>query len=704
MDVGTEVDMTNDPYDWYEDSNYKTLITAPFTMTEDKTIYAGVVLTLVYDPLYQWIGVGTPDVTIVMPIGTTVDMTTLIIPGHEGDDPVLWTTEAGMAGTAITEPFVMNENKTIYAGTTISGGGGDSGTTGTTTIWLSYNSNGGSYIRARSFTEPTDVDFEDKNYIPTREGYTFTGWYKSEDDDSSVLVRMNGTVTVSTDMNVIAGWVKDEVTLTLVYDEYWHRGHQYGWGDIEDETKEYSGGTTVDVSTLSENVSQWYATYTNKYVLADPITGSLVLNDDTTIYAGYKLTMVYDQDDNSKNTEEYYPSGKSFRIDVNSPWVSYVWYYDADFTKSLDKTFVMPAANTTVYAGHSLTRVYDQNDDSKNEIQVYKIGDIVDLTNSNYIWYSDAECTEPITSVTMDANKTIYAGATLGGDVTTFHLTYVSNGGAEFEHKVREFTKTTEVDFEDPEYIPTREGYVFTGWYADEATQTEPLKTLEVSEDMTVYAGWKETAETAETVTLTLVYDQVWHALQGSGYEGTADKTYKYEVGTVVDMSEVDGSYKWYDDANFDEEHLITEPFTMNEDKTVYAGGTISGSGGGNNPTEEETKAETPETDTPTEPEKETPGADTPTGAEKETPAADTPKETAKETASGSDETTTKQDNRHQSSKQRTSTRQTQTDTSDTVGGNVSTGDQSNVTLWFTVLLLSCIAMVAVTIYKKKRR
>jgi hypothetical protein len=128
MPVGSTVDMTTDTVNWYEDPDLEIPITEAFTLTEDKTIYAGAVLTLVYDPLYRWTGEGTPDVTIVMPIGTKVDMTTLTIPGHEGDDPVSWTTESGVADTVITEPFVMYENKTIYAKATISGGGGDDNT------------------------------------------------------------------------------------------------------------------------------------------------------------------------------------------------------------------------------------------------------------------------------------------------------------------------------------------------------------------------------------------------------------------------------------------------------------------------------------------------------------------------------------------------------------------------------------------------
>ena len=39
---------------------------------------------------------------------------------------------------------------------------------------------------------------------------------------------------------------------------------------------------------------------------------------------------------------------------------------------------------------------------------------------------------------------------------------------------------------------PTREGYVFTGWYADQnCTYLWDMKTHQVEQSMTLYAGWK---------------------------------------------------------------------------------------------------------------------------------------------------------------------------------------------------------------------
>jgi len=43
---------------------------------------------------------------------------------------------------------------------------------------------------------------------------------------------------------------------------------------------------------------------------------------------------------------------------------------------------------------------------------------------------------------------------------------------------------------------PTREGYVFTGWYSDENCRYEwDMDQTQVSQSMTLYAGWEEESE-----------------------------------------------------------------------------------------------------------------------------------------------------------------------------------------------------------------
>jgi uncharacterized repeat protein (TIGR02543 family) len=680
--AGTEVDMTKDTSDWYEDKDYQTLITAPFTMTGDKEIYAKekpektVTLTLVYDQLYAQWGIGTPDKTIEYKVGAEVDMS-------EVDGSVSWYEDEGFKNL-ITAPFTMNEDKTIYAGGTIDGGGDVDPGTGTTIV-LNYNPTRGQMkesVRdewgkaARTFGEPTDVDFDDPEYIPTCEGYIFDGWYT----DFGYSTKVEGIVTVSTNMNVYAKWEK-AVTLTLVYDQLWHNGNLIGLGTTPDVTIEMAPGTVVDMSevdgsvawfeddscqtkitepftmtedktvytrtTLGGDVATFHLTYvsnggaefeykvrgftkatvvdftdsayiptregytftgwyTDEATQTEPLT-TLEVSEDMTVWAGWKektytLTLVYDQAWHNYNStmgigdtpDVIYEYKAGSEVDMSEVDGSVSWYEDEDFKNLITALFTMNE-DKTIYAGTALdgnkeqkvtlTLVYDTLWHDYNWIGLGTTpdvtiemapGTVVDMSevDGSVAWYEDNGFKNIINaSFTMNADKTIYASVPLGGNAATFHLTYVSNGGAEFEYKVRGFTKATVVDFTDSAYIPTREGYTFTGWYTDEATQTEPLTTLEVSEDMTVWAGWEEKTVIPTSVILTLVYDQNW---QSDG-TGTPEVTITMDIGTVVDMSKVDGSVTWYEDKDWKTQ--ITDPFTMNENKTIYAKSTSDNEG-----------------------------------------------------------------------------------------------------------------------------
>lgn len=78
---------------------------------------------------------------------------------------------------------------------------------------------------------------------------------------------------------------------------------------------------------------------------------------------------------------------------------------------------------------------------------------------------------------------------TPGGTPSTpsYTLHYVSNGGTEYPDET--YPSGTVVDLTK---VPIREGYTFTGWYADPEL-TEKITSVTMTSDKTVYAGWKYT-------------------------------------------------------------------------------------------------------------------------------------------------------------------------------------------------------------------
>ncbi len=69
----------------------------------------------------------------------------------------------------------------------------------------------------------------------------------------------------------------------------------------------------------------------------------------------------------------------------------------------------------------------------------------------------------------------------------TYKVTYETNGGTEIPQETHNAGDIILLDL-----APTREGFSFTGWFAD-AELTSPITEITVTADVTVYAGWQHT-------------------------------------------------------------------------------------------------------------------------------------------------------------------------------------------------------------------
>ena len=137
------------------------------------------------------------------------------------------------------------------------------------------------------------------------------------------------------------------------------------------------------------------------------------------------------------------------------------------------------------------TLTYVSNGGTEYAAETYKEGTEVAIdkapTREGYIfkgWYTDEALTQAVSKVTMDSDKTVYAK--WEKELKNFTLTYVSNGGTEFDPET--YKEGTEVPLSK---IPTRAGFSFLGWYAD-AALTQLVTKVTMDSDKTVYASWKE--------------------------------------------------------------------------------------------------------------------------------------------------------------------------------------------------------------------
>jgi uncharacterized repeat protein (TIGR02543 family) len=535
---------------------------------------------------------------------------------------------------------------------------------------LNFVTNGGSEVTAKTYTETTDVDFSE--FTTTKDGYTFNGWYKDE-----ALTTKLDKETISKDTTVYAGWDEikpSTVTLTMVYDPLWHDYHDLGLGDTADVTREFKVGDTVDM----EEVGPGYKWDRESGVEATRITQPFVITEDTTVYAEAKNTG--SAGDNEKTV--------------------------------------------------TLTLVYDPlwkytGGDMPDKTYTYKVGTVVDVNDvdGSYDWYEEAGNKDTlITSpFTMNEDKTIYAGEKKSSEIfleynaLTGHMSEALGGDTFYKRMFDkpEAGKTITVDLTDTTYIPTREGYVFTGWY-HMGIVDKYGDTLELSENTCIYAGW------ADAVTLTLVYDLK---------DTSKNVEMQFATGTEVDIStlvipghEDENPISW--STVYDDPTTIVKNLTMDTDKTIYAvptaqSGNVSSfkltfESNGGSTIEEEKFTTATEVNFEADKYKPTREGYTFTGwyeeaslqtklttatisedttvyaGWEEDAATPTPTPTPTQTATPSPSPTT-------------TITTTTTTTTTTTKTNIKTGDESNLALWVALLLLSGVGEIVIVSSRKKR-
>ncbi len=167
-----------------------------------------------------------------------------------------------------------------------------------------------------------------------------------------------------------------------------------------------------------------------------------------------------------------------------------------------------------------------------------------------------------VMSVEYTISRSTGGGGSSGGTTrynVTFDLNYAGAKNPPATQKVKKNGYAERPD--DPE----REGYIFTGWYTDEECVYEfDFENTEITERLTLYAGWEEENEEdgVYTVTFDLNYD---------GRKSSQSVT----EGDYIDKPEVDNRIGyifggWYRD------RVFTEPFDfdnyrISEDILLYA-------------------------------------------------------------------------------------------------------------------------------------
>ena len=431
--------------------------------------------------------------------------------------------------------------------------------------WLTFNTNGGSYIAPQFFTgTPTEPTH------PTKPGYTFSGWYlNAECTNQAVFSEIYSSTTV------YANWIaENSVTYTVLH--MLENADDNGYStDKNIETKYGAAGFHTDARARS------YQGFTAQTIAQQTING-----DGSTIVTVYYKRNVYEV------KFYYWKSGflgfggewkeyTNYRIEakyganISDKWPGGNWYVQPGgsvFQANIDtmplggQKFYGQASGSDATASYYLEVLPGQTGDATVDGKTYKLDHQDHAASGSTVTKEDRYA---ITGFACNTNistkdKQSYNGAKFYYDRNSYQLQFISGGTVEKRETVKYQADLSGYASYQPANPPAgKEGYVFGGWYDNEQGEGEKYtftgKTMP-AQNITLHAKWVAPVHTVTFWQGDTKLDEIKDIAHGSKI--TEDRAPKDKVTVVVDEEEFYGWTLWVGTPfNFDTK--ITEDYNL---------------------------------------------------------------------------------------------------------------------------------------------
>lgn len=375
----------------------------------------------------------------------------------------------------------------------------------------------------RQFTEESTVvvDLTSEDYIPTRYGYQFEGWYTTSDFQDGTKIT---SIDTSAEKNhaVYAKWSATEYDITYVPGT-----KRYVYNPNPSLVTTYMDNVTLKApSCTGLTFLGWYTTPDFKAGTEITEINCSALTSDITLYMKWNIptyTITYELDGGTNAADN--PTSFTVDIDDEENYINIKapekkgmifdgWYYYDDFSGALTKTesgynMHRYGHNITLYAKWINGRYainYVQPDVLKNVYNPnpaqYTYGDTVtlrDLSETGYVfngWYLDSGFNTKGNSITAtdEGVKTFYAKWT----ENVYNITYVHDTIAELApppEKINNSNPATRLYSKKITLTAPYTGdgiFEFMGWYNNVNFQGDKVTEIPANraEHTTLYAKW----------------------------------------------------------------------------------------------------------------------------------------------------------------------------------------------------------------------
>ena len=366
---------------------------------------------------------------------------------------------------------------------------------------IEYVLNGGT----NSENNVVEYTVEDKIelYAPSKVGYTFIGWFTDAEFTSSVVTELK--VGTSGKITLYAHYSVNQYTISF---------ESKGGTSVSAITQNYATSVTAPEAPSKNGYTfvGWYsnASLTSRY------TFSTMPADNITLYAKWNLetyNITYNLNggtNNSSNPATY--TITSAKITLKAPTktgYSFAgWYTDAECTEAITEIASGNYGVVELFAKWTATEytiTYVTADGATHSnILTYTIEtDLTTLADAALKghafggWYTDDSYATAVTTVAGGeiGNKTVYAKFTantynvwLDGNEEASCVVSFNLNGAEGTIASQTVTPTATLKYPT---VPTRDGYIFAGWYDNESCTGSLYDfTAVVTSDTTLYAKW----------------------------------------------------------------------------------------------------------------------------------------------------------------------------------------------------------------------
>ncbi|KOP71417.1 hypothetical protein AMS59_18520 [Lysinibacillus sp. FJAT-14745] len=385
---------------------------------------------------------------------------------------------------------------------------------------VTFDSDGGSEVTPEEVKEGELVKTPT---APTKEGYTFAGWYK--DNELSEAWDFAKDVVIE-NVTLYAKWTKDEtseLSYTVTFNS--NGGSEVSAKEVVEEellplpaTPVKDGNTFAGWYKDEELIEGWDFA---KDVVTKNVTLYAKWTKDETSELSY--TVSFDSNGGSEVSaievveRELLPSPAT---PVKDGHTFASWYKDIGHTTAWDFVKDRVSENITLYAkwtkdntseggsgGSTLiyTVTFDSNGGSKVSSQTVAYRELLKVSSNpakeGHIfagWFKDKELTTEwdFAKDEVTSNTTLYAKWTKDNtSEPRYTVIFDSNGGSRTPSQTVAYRELLKAPSN-----PAKEGHIFAGWFKDvELTKTWDFAKDAVTENLTLYAKWKKESKECQT-------------------------------------------------------------------------------------------------------------------------------------------------------------------------------------------------------------